>query len=296
MTSDELVTFITLAQSKSFSRTAELLFTSQSTISFRLRNLEAQVGKSLFDRSTRRIELTPAGKDFLFYATQIESLYKESLHAVAKNSFDQKITIGAPNSFWESTLLPIMIPILHEKKNVAYDLVVENSIPLNQLLLDDKVDLAISFVSLRNSNFECFPLAKTPFVLVAHKDTALPEERMTLQNSSSFPLIFCHWTNDFNVWFRETYCIRSHAIEVKSAFLFLQLLRQKLGVGFWPLRVAYPYIISGEFISIDYDYADNTPLEENYLLYNRKHFDQIQPFAEAILAQFSEENSCFTGI
>ena len=43
MTSDELVTFISLAQSKSFSRTAELLFTSQSTISFRLRNLEAQV-------------------------------------------------------------------------------------------------------------------------------------------------------------------------------------------------------------------------------------------------------------
>lgn len=293
MTSDELITFITLAQSKSFSRTAELLFTSQSTISFRLRNLETEVGKSLFDRSTRRIELTPAGKDFLFYAAQIESLYKESLQIIANNPFDQQVTIGAPNSFWESTLLPIMTPILYEKRNISYKLIVEDSTILNQLLLDDNLDLAISFVSLRNSNFDCFPLAKTPFVLTAHKDLVLPDERMTLQNSSSFPLIFCHWTSAFNSWLRETYCIRSHPIEVRSAFLFVQLIRQKIGIGFLPLRVVRPYIMSGECVAIDYDYAETTPAEENYLLYNKKHYNRIKPFAEAILAQFSEENSYF---
>lgn len=67
MTFDELHTFISLAQTKSFSRTADILFTSQSTISFRIRNIESQIGRPLINRTTKRIELTPAGQDFLTY-------------------------------------------------------------------------------------------------------------------------------------------------------------------------------------------------------------------------------------
>ena len=76
MTFDELHTFISLAQTKSFSRTADILFTSQSTISFRIRNIESQIGRPLINRTTKRIELTPAGQDFLTYAMRIENLYE----------------------------------------------------------------------------------------------------------------------------------------------------------------------------------------------------------------------------
>ncbi len=75
MTFDELHTFISLAQTKSFSRTADILFTSQSTISFRIRNIESQIGRPLINRTTKRIELTPAGQDFLTYAMRIENLW-----------------------------------------------------------------------------------------------------------------------------------------------------------------------------------------------------------------------------
>lgn len=85
MTFEELNTFITLTQTRSFSRTAELLFTSQSTVSFRIKKIEAQIGRTLFERNTRSIELTPAGEDFLFYASQLDALYREAIHTASLN-------------------------------------------------------------------------------------------------------------------------------------------------------------------------------------------------------------------
>ncbi len=47
-----------------FSRAAERLHTSQAGISHAIRDLEALLGARLFDRTTRRVELTEAGRVF----------------------------------------------------------------------------------------------------------------------------------------------------------------------------------------------------------------------------------------
>ncbi len=57
--------FETAARHESFSAAAEELALSQSTISYRVRQLEELLGLTLFHRLTRRIELTPAGTRFL---------------------------------------------------------------------------------------------------------------------------------------------------------------------------------------------------------------------------------------
>lgn len=289
MTFEELNTFIILAQTGSFSRTAELLFTSQSTVSFRIKKLEAQIGRALFERSTRRIELTPVGEDFLFYATQLDALYREALHTTSLNSFNYKITVGAPDSFWQSTMLPALADYFQEKKFISFELISDHSFSLNQMMVDEKLDVGVSFIPVHHPNLEYIPLATNPYVLVAHKDLELPYDKLTQKNFNAFPLIHCHWTGSFSSWFKDSYCNGSHFIELDRTWLFLQMLQCKFGIGFMPLRMAKPFLESEEFISLEYECSETAPLEENFIIYNRKRENRILPIVDLIL-KYAKDN------
>nr|WP_202894221.1 LysR family transcriptional regulator [Kribbella italica] len=57
--------FVAVAEELSFTRAAQRLFTVQSTVSAAIRGLETELKTTLFDRSTRRVELSPAGQALL---------------------------------------------------------------------------------------------------------------------------------------------------------------------------------------------------------------------------------------
>jgi DNA-binding transcriptional LysR family regulator len=63
--------FVTVAQTCHFGQAAERLHMAQSPLSQAIRQLESQVGATLFSRTTRRVELTPAGEAFLRDAERI---------------------------------------------------------------------------------------------------------------------------------------------------------------------------------------------------------------------------------
>jgi DNA-binding transcriptional LysR family regulator len=60
----ELRIFLVLAEELHFGRTAERLRISQPGVSEAIRSLEARLDGRLFDRTSRRVHLTPAGEDF----------------------------------------------------------------------------------------------------------------------------------------------------------------------------------------------------------------------------------------
>src|SRR4051812_36610897 len=64
-TSRQLRGFQLVAEHGSFSRAAEALFITPSGLSLLIRELEAQLGFRLFDRTTRHVHLTPLGSELL---------------------------------------------------------------------------------------------------------------------------------------------------------------------------------------------------------------------------------------
>lgn len=72
-----LITFIHVAELGSFTRTAETLGYSQSTISFQIRQLEEELSCLLFERINHTITLTQRGHQLLSYAHQIRTLTDE---------------------------------------------------------------------------------------------------------------------------------------------------------------------------------------------------------------------------
>src|SRR2546428_573153 len=64
----QLEAFIAVAQLEGFTRAAERVHLTQSAVSILIRELERQLRIQLFDRSTRKVQLTEAGKEFLPFA------------------------------------------------------------------------------------------------------------------------------------------------------------------------------------------------------------------------------------
>jgi LysR family cyn operon transcriptional activator len=62
--------FIALAGSLNFTRAAERVHVTQSTLSHQIRQLEDEVGQRLFERIGKRVVMTPAGESFLAYAAR----------------------------------------------------------------------------------------------------------------------------------------------------------------------------------------------------------------------------------
>jgi DNA-binding transcriptional LysR family regulator len=63
--------FVAVATSRSFTRAAEQLFITQPALTRTIRQLESLLGAVLIDRGTHPVSLTPAGEEFLPYASRI---------------------------------------------------------------------------------------------------------------------------------------------------------------------------------------------------------------------------------
>lgn len=94
-----LITFIHVAELGSFTKAAERLGYSQSTISFQIKQLEEEFGCLLFERINHTITLTEKGHEFISYAHHIRSLteeFKENLEE--EKEFTGLIHIVTPDS------------------------------------------------------------------------------------------------------------------------------------------------------------------------------------------------------
>ncbi len=100
-----LITFIHVAELGSFTRAAEQLGYSQSTVSFQIKQLEDELGCLLFERINHTITLTERGHELVSYAHRVRELteeFKQSLAADEK--LEGQIHIVTPDSVCEEMI------------------------------------------------------------------------------------------------------------------------------------------------------------------------------------------------
>ncbi|GGF27900.1 LysR family transcriptional regulator [Subtercola lobariae] len=96
----DLRVFLVLAEELHFGRTASRLYLSQSRVSQSIRSLEARLGSRLFERTSRRVELTPVGAEF---RKQVGPAYESLRDAVMSvyertaNRVTGVLRLGLPN-------------------------------------------------------------------------------------------------------------------------------------------------------------------------------------------------------
>ncbi len=238
----EMEAFIALARTLHFARAAATVATSPSALSRLVARLEDELGCRLFERDTRRVELTPEGETFLEFAVA-SMQQKEELQArleAGGNPWRGTLRIYASVTACYS-LLPPLVQAL-QRQHPALRLSVETGDPADaeQSLREGAVDLALA--ALPEDGFaglECFSVAKTPLVFVGAVGGA-PPPVLTPRLLADSPLILPRRglaRDRFDRWCRDNQ-VRPHlAAETAGNEAVLALARLGLGWGLVPRLV-----------------------------------------------------------
>ena len=95
----QLKSFIAIADTGTFGKAAQTVNRTQSAISLQIQKIEEQLGCPLFDRSARRVTLTPQGEIFLGYARRILQLQAEAYSRISEPDAEGVIRFGTPEDF-----------------------------------------------------------------------------------------------------------------------------------------------------------------------------------------------------
>jgi DNA-binding transcriptional LysR family regulator len=88
-----LSVFVLVADHCSFRKAAEELGRSQSAVSTQIRQLEEQLGVSLFHRTTRRVALSPEGKELLTFVQQALGQIQAGVETIANVAEQQRVSV-----------------------------------------------------------------------------------------------------------------------------------------------------------------------------------------------------------
>lgn len=99
----QLLSFVAVCETGSFTRAAERVFLSQSTVSQQVRRLEETLGKPLLERTSHQVQLTEEGDRLLGYARRIITLNGEAHDALTDQWRDGVVRLGVPEDFAAAT-------------------------------------------------------------------------------------------------------------------------------------------------------------------------------------------------
>ncbi|BEN09690.1 LysR family transcriptional regulator [Serratia marcescens] len=151
--SDELITFVTVVESGSFSRAAERLQQANSVVSRTVKKLESKLGVTLLNRTTRQISLTQEGEN---YFRQVQKVLSDM--AAAENALMESrqrpqglLRVDAATPVVLHLLTPLVAEFRERYPEMSLSLVSsENFINL----IERKVDIAIRVGELTDSTLK----------------------------------------------------------------------------------------------------------------------------------------------
>jgi DNA-binding transcriptional LysR family regulator len=166
---DNILIFVKVAQFESISRAARSLGMPISTVSRRLSVLEAELGVSLLRRTTRRVTLTPQGREYFNQCQEPLTLLQEAERVLtqAQRKPEGLLRISVPVILGQEPFLEFVSRFLKDHARIRMDLYITNTY-LD--LVAENIDVAIRFGELRDSSVVATRLGKSVRYVVAAPD------------------------------------------------------------------------------------------------------------------------------
>jgi len=145
MEDHKLKVFCTVAETKSFSKTSEIIHLTQPAVSLQIQAIEEKYETKLFDRSSSTVTLTPAGETLYKYAKEILALYASAEKTIGKQTGILKgcITIGAGSNIGNYILPSIITEFKSVHPKVKIYLIVGNTKRVIELLGAGNINLGL---------------------------------------------------------------------------------------------------------------------------------------------------------
>lgn len=252
--------FYTVARCGSLTKAAEELFISQPAVSQAIKQLESQLGTSLFNRTHRGMELSVQGGKLIY--KQVEEALKllddaENKLIELKTTATGTIRIGATDSIFSNVLAEKIVAFNEKYPAVRIELITGTSPDTVNQLKECKCD--VGFVNLpiedRDVNFTGTVAHLSDIFVAGEKYSALKGKTVNLKDLQEFPLLmiesntvarraFAQFTQNLGIQL-------SPDVEVANWDLMLKFARSGMGIGCVPREYAKAELESGELFEVD---------------------------------------------
>jgi DNA-binding transcriptional LysR family regulator len=145
MEDHKLKVFCTVAETKSFSKTSEIIHLTQPAVSLQIQAIEEKYETKLFDRSSSTVTLTTTGEILYKYAKEILTLYASAEKAIAKQTglFKGSLAIGAGSNIGNYLLPSVITDFRNVHPKIRIYLLVGNSKRVIELLNAGNIDIGL---------------------------------------------------------------------------------------------------------------------------------------------------------
>ena len=166
MTITQLKYTLAVAEHGNFTTASDKCFVTQPTLSMQVQKLEEELGVTIFNRSTKPLQVTEIGDKILSQARKIieESTRMNDVISEEKGIIGGTLKVGIIPTV-SSTLLPLFLNVFTKKhKNVDLKIEEFNTETITQKLEDNSIDCAIAATPLNSLKIIERPLYYEPFV------------------------------------------------------------------------------------------------------------------------------------
>ncbi len=141
--SDLLRTFVAIAESGSFTRSARIVHRSTAAVSMQVRRLETLLGCALFLREPRQARLTADGERLLGYARRMLALNAETVAQFSQHRVTGRVRFGTPFDVGNGILPDVLGAFARDYPEVEVEVCVGRSAELIARLDADELDLTL---------------------------------------------------------------------------------------------------------------------------------------------------------
>lgn len=283
----QIEAFVSVARLKSFSKAATAIYLSQPTISSHISALEKELNVQLFDRNSKEVNLTPAGKCFMDYAVDI--LNTRNMAISTLSDFDKHIhgTLSLEASTTPcNTIVPELIKSFSSLyPETKFNIMEKGSGEIIKDIINLDCEIGLVGNSIESDKIKSYGLMEDSLVIVSAPELNLPKKIalddlrnykfiMREQNSATRKTLENALKDINNELLELNICC-----EVNNLETAIQLVKAGIGISIVSRSVINNYIDLG---LLNYSIIDGLYLKRNiYLVINSKR--TLTPAARAFL-------------
>lgn len=233
--------FLTLYELKSISKTANSLYVSQPAISYSLKELEKELGYSLFYRNSKGIEPTMEARELYTYISTAFNIIKSGEdHIKNLNSMNiGDIKIGVPSHIAIFYLSSFISEFRKLYPGIKFEIISKSTSDLVEMLEMRKIDLVIDTLPINTTNKVVKKIGLSRLVnCFAYNKKSMPDCKINNVNDlKNYPLILPSATSSIRVQLEEymdsNKVTLNPAIESWTTELMIELVRRGVGIGYF---------------------------------------------------------------
>ena len=249
----DIEAFIELTETNSFAKAAVNLNLSQPALSRRIQKLEYELGTTLFDRTTRKVQLSYSGRNFYERARGIlEAIKTASKTLNEKYSFPSIIKVGAVNSALRNILYPTLKIFKAMEPRCKIQIIERSANYVVDSVLGGECDFGVNFTGLQEPGISFENLFIEDYVVVFPKGDPLEKKRkIKLSEIKNRDFISVWKGSGSRIYFENALALQKEDMdwtyEVRHIPSALNMVEQGLGITLAP-KLA----VSRDYTSLSY--------------------------------------------